>query len=182
LEVYQVIQKHIRLFMVIAVMLVVFFVTSNGVEAQSVFAPEALAISVGAFNFDLSGTGTTPSLAVTADWAVTDHLLIEGGSVFAWPDQRIGRTTYIIPEAQLQYRWQLGRFMPFVGGGAGAALDFRDRLIGGTQTDLALSTGGGLRARLTESLGIRGEFRLRGLGRDFSGSASELRAGVFWSF
>jgi opacity protein-like surface antigen len=107
---------------------------------------------------------------------------VEGGALFERPEQRFGRTTYVIPEAQIQYRWRLGRVSPFVGGGVGAALDFRNDIFGGTQADLALSTGGGLRAKLTETLGVGGEFRLRGLGRDFSGSAAEIRGGLFWTF
>jgi hypothetical protein len=177
-----VMKNQVRQFMLIAILVAVFFATAAGAKAQSAFVPEAVSISGGIFNFDLSGTGTTPSLAVTADWPVTARLLIEGGATFARPDQQIGRTTYIIPEAQLQYRWQLGRLMPFVGGGVGAGIDVRNKLLGGTQVDLALSTGGGLRAKITESFGIRGDARLRGFGRSFSGSAAELRAGLFWTF
>lgn len=176
------IQVQIRYLLVIALVVAVLVATPSGAEAQSAFVPEAVAVSNGAFNFDLSGTGTTPSVGVSADWPLTNNVLIEGGIVVARPQQQFGRTTYIIPEAQLQYRWQLGRFMPFVGGGVGAGIDFRNELFGGTRTDLALSTTGGLRAKINDSLGVRGEFRLRGFGRDFSGSGAEIRGGLFWNF
>jgi hypothetical protein len=37
------------------------------VQAQSPFVPQAIAIGGSAFSFDLSGVGTTPAFAVTAD-------------------------------------------------------------------------------------------------------------------
>jgi hypothetical protein len=168
--------------LMIVVSIVVCGAGASTAAAQSRFAPEAVTISNSAFNYDLSGVGTTPSVSLTLDWPLTKNVVLEGGAVFARPQQRFGRTTYIIPESQVQYRWHLGRFSPFVGGGVGAALDFRHELLGGTQAKLALSTGGGLRAKLSKALGIGGELRLRGIGRDFGGSVAEIRSGLFWTF
>jgi len=80
------------------------------------------------------------------------------------------------------YQWSRGKWAPFVGGGIGAAIDIGDRFFGGTRTDVAFNTGGGLRINLTDSFGIRGEARLRGLDTSFSGSTAEVRGGVFWRF
>jgi hypothetical protein len=160
------------------------FAMAGHAQAKNAFVPNAIAVSGSAFSFDLSGVGTTPAFAVTADWPLTNHLLVEGGATFAWPNQQglLGRTTYFIPEAQLQYSWQFGRFMPFAGGGIGAGIDFRDELFGGAKVDLALSTGGGARIAITDTFGVRGELRLRGLGRDFGASTGEFRGGLFWRF
>jgi opacity protein-like surface antigen len=165
-----------RLF--ITILGILFFATIP-VHAQS----RSVAVQTGLFNFDLSGTGTSPAVAVSADWAATRHILLEGAMTFAFPNQQFSdRTTLLIPEALVQYQWRLGKFSPFVAGGIGAAIDKRDEIFGGTQTHLALSTGGGVRMNLTESMGLRGDFRLRGFGSHFSGSAAELRGGVFWRF
>jgi hypothetical protein len=143
----------------------------------------SVAVQAGVFNFDLSGTGNSPLLAVSADWTATQHVLIEGAVTFAFPDQQFGdRTTFVIPEGLVQYQWVRGKFAPFVGGGIGAGIDFRDNAFGGTQTDLAISGGGGFRLNLSDSMGIRVDGRLRGFGTRFSGSAAELRGGVFWRF
>jgi hypothetical protein len=82
----------------------------------------------------------------------------------------------------IHYQWPERKVAPFVGGGIGAAIDVRDRRLGGVETDLALAGGAGLRINLTELLGLRAEFRLRGFGPNFSGSAAEVRGGVFWRF
>jgi hypothetical protein len=143
----------------------------------------SIAVQTGILNFDLSGTGNSPSLAVSADWAATRHVLIESAMTFAFPNQQFGdRTKFLIPEALVQYQWSRARFSPFIAAGVGAAIDVRDEIFGGTQTKLALSTGGGVRLNLNDSMGIRGDFRLRGFGSNFSGSAAELRGGIFWRF
>jgi hypothetical protein len=64
----------------------------------------------------------------------------------------------------------------------GAAIDVREPVFGGTRTDLALSAGGGVRIHVTDAVGFRGEARLRGFDTGFSGSAAELRGGIFWRF
>ena len=144
---------------------------------------QSIAVSSGVLNYDLSGTGNTASIAVTVDRAIIGNWLAEGGLTYARPTQQFrDRTNFFLPEAQVQYQFPIGRFAPFVGGGAGAAIDIRDELFGGTRTDLALSAGGGVRATLTETLGLRGDFRLRGIGSHFSGSVAELRGGIYWKF
>jgi hypothetical protein len=152
-------------------------------RAQSVLAPGGISVSSGVFNYDLSGTGNTPAIAVAADWRLIGNWLLEAGLTAARPVQQFGdRTVFIIPEVQVQHEWTLGRLSPFAGGGIGAGIDFRDELFGGARTDLALSAGGGLRAALTDAMGLRGEFLLRGFGRDFSATAAEIRGGVYWRF
>jgi hypothetical protein len=143
----------------------------------------SIAVQTGVFNFDLSGTGNSPSVALSADWAGTRHLVLEAATTVAFPEQQFGdRTRFVIPEGLVQYQWTLGKFAPYVSGGVGAAIDVRDEIFGGTRTDLALSTGGGVRMNLSDSMGVRGDVRLRGFGTHFSSSAAELRGGLFWRF
>jgi hypothetical protein len=143
----------------------------------------SFAISTGVFNFDLSGTGNSPLLAFSADCPIRRNILFEGGITFAFPEQQFGdRTKFVIPEAMVQYQWTRGRWAPFAGGGIGLGIDLRDEIFGGTKTNLALSGGGGVRVSLTDAVGVRGEMRLRGFDTDFSGSAAELRGGIFWRF
>ncbi len=109
--------------------------------------------------------------------------MIEGAVTAGFPDQQFGdRTTFVIPEGLVQYQWVRGKFAPFIGGGIGAGIGFRDETFGGAQWDLAISGGGGLRVNLNDSVGIRADGRLRGFGTHFSGSAAELRGGLFWRF
>ena len=143
----------------------------------------AVSISGGAFSYDLSGTGTAPMLAVRAELPLTRFALVEGGLTAARPDQQFGaRTTFLAPEAQLQLQLPVagGRVAPYVGAGAGAAFDLRRDRFGGTQVDLTVSGAGGLRAWLTEQVGLRAELRVRGVGRGFTGSAAEWTLGASW--
>src|SRR5688572_19596996 len=73
----------------------------------------SLAVQTGVFNFDLSGTGNSPSVAVSADWAAMQHVLLEAAMTITFPDQQFGdRTTFVIPEALIQYQWTRGKFAP----------------------------------------------------------------------
>jgi hypothetical protein len=141
----------------------------------------AISLSYGLFQYDLSGTGDARILAVRAERPLATFALLEGGVAFARPAQQFGdTTTYVITEAQLQGQWPLGRVAPYLGGGIGLAMDFRQEIHGGMQTDVTLSAAGGLRAWITERLGARAELRLRGVGWRFTGSAAEWTLGAAW--
>jgi hypothetical protein len=152
-------------------------------DAQSAFRPQMITVSGGLFNYDLSGTGNTAAVSVAADWALIGNWSAGPALTVARPQQQFSdRTTFLLPEAEFKYEFGSGRISPFAGGGVGAAIDVRNDQFGGTRTDLALSAGGGLRAALSESFGVRGEFRLRTFGSNFSGSAAEVRGGMYWRF
>jgi opacity protein-like surface antigen len=68
-----------------------------------------------------------------------------------------------------------GRVAPYAGGGIGLGRQSRDFV---SVTDLALSAAGGARVDLTQRVAATGEFRLRGLGRDFSATTAEWMAGL----
>jgi hypothetical protein len=129
-------------------------------------------------DYDLSGVGNAPGLTVRATRDLSSNVSLEFGGSFARPDQQfVGRSTLFMPEAQLRYRWNVGRVSPHVGGGLGAAMvksPFH------TDWDPTLSVAAGTSVRLTERLSAVGELRVRGHEWRFTGTTSELAAGLAW--
>ena len=145
-------------------------------SAQEFAAQHSVGVTAGAANFDLSGTGTTLGIGVRAVRALTPHVAIETGVLFARPDLQGGRATLVLPEAHLQYHWRFGNVAPYAGGGLGFARQSREGSA--SATNLALSAAGGARAYVSERVAVLGEFRLRGIERDFSGTIAELTGGI----
>jgi hypothetical protein len=143
-------------------------------------ARPSVSASAGVSQYDLSGTGTAPMGALRADYPLDHVLLVEGGVSVARPDQQFGQTTtFVVPEVGLQLQLPR-RLAPYLGIGAGAAIDFRGDASGGTQSDPTVSGAAGLRAWLTDQVGLRGELRVRGIGTGFEGAAAEWTFGVSW--
>ena len=143
----------------------------------------AVSLAAGAFQFDLSGTGTAPMVAARAEWPLSRFFLAEGGLVVARPKQQFGgTTTFFVPEAQLQAQLPLagGRVAPYLGVGAGYAIDRRTSAFGGTRSDPTFSAATGARYWVTDQLGLRAELRVRGVGSGFGGSAAEWTLGTAW--
>src|SRR5688572_20963584 len=77
-----------------------------------------LKVSLARVDYDLSGTGSAAGLTVRTTRDLTPSVRLEFGGVFAKPEQQlVGTSTLFLPEAQLQYRWNVGRLAPYVGGG-----------------------------------------------------------------
>ena len=149
---------------------------ATALSAQEMAARHTLTTLAGPVNFDLSGTGTTTGFAFRGTRALTSHLAIEAGFLFARPKLQDGeRASLFVPEAHLQYYWRAGRVAPYAGGGIGLGRQSRDFV---SVTDLALSAAGGARVDLTQRVAATGEFRLRGLGREFSATTAEWMAGL----
>lgn len=127
--------------------------------------------------YDLSGVGNTPGLALRASRDVSNHVALELRGLFAKPDQQSGPSTFVVPEVQVQYRWRVARITPYVGAGGGLALvksPFR------TDWDSTVSVAAGTGVRLTDRVGMLGELRLRGIERRFTGSTAEWSLGMTW--
>lgn len=138
-----------------------------------------LAVSAVRLDFDLSGVGNAPGLAVRATRHLSANVSLEFGGLFTKPNQQFGPSTLFMPEAQLRYRWNAGRVSPHVGGGLGAAMvtsPFH------TNWDPTMSVAAGTSVRLTDHLSAVGEFRLRGHEWRFTGTTTELAAGLAWRF
>jgi hypothetical protein len=142
----------------------------------------SIAVGAGVSQFDLSGTGTAPVFTARVDYPLGRVLLAEGGVAVARPDQQFGdTTTFVVPEVGVQIQLPR-RVAPYLGVGVGAALDFRRERDGGTVSDPTFSGAAGVRAWLTERVGLRGELRVRGIGTRFTGSAAEWTGGAALRF
>ncbi|HKH92076.1 MAG TPA: hypothetical protein VKA54_09740 [Gemmatimonadaceae bacterium] len=73
-----------------------------------------------------------------------------------------------------------GRVAPYLGVGAGYAIDRRTSTYGGTRSDPTFSAATGVRYWVTDQLGLRGELRVRGVGTGFGGSAADWTLGTAW--
>jgi hypothetical protein len=94
--------------------------------------------------------------------------------------EQSGDDTCLIPEVQLQVQVPR-RIAPYLGVGAGAirrvAVDGTDR------SELTTTAAAGVRFwDLVDRGVLRAKLRLRGIGREFTGSAFEITGGVGWSF
>ena len=136
-----------------------------------------ITVSGARIDYDLSGTGKAPGLAVRTTRALTSNISLEFGGIFAKPAQQFGPSTVFMPEAQLRYTWNAGRVSPYVGGGLGAAMvksDFH------TDWDPTYAVASGATVWLTNRLGATGEFRLRVHEWRGVGTTSELSGGLTW--
>jgi hypothetical protein len=180
--------SHHRLTWLVATLLVVGAPAASHAQATR----PAVSVSAGAFQYDLSGTGTSPMLAVRAELPLSRFFLVEGGVAAARPLQqfaftsttclRCTRTTFVAPELQLQVQAPLGggRVAPYLGLGGGAALDLRGAAYGGNYNTYTASGATGLRYWLSDNFGLRGELRVRGIGKTFGGSTAEWTLGTSW--
>jgi len=131
-------------------------------------------------DYDLSGVGNAPGLTVRATRDLFSNVSLEFGGSFAKLEQQfVGRSTLFMPEAQLRYRWNVGRVSPHVGGGLGAAMT---KSPFHTNWDPTLSVAAGTSVRLTDRLSAVGELRVRGHEWRFTGSTAEISAGLVWRF
>ena len=143
--------------------------------------PRHVSINTGLFQFDLSEDGYAPMLALRGASPISQVLLLELAFLAARPEQQFGqRSTFLVPEAQVQLVLPFERFVPYMGLGAGAAFDLQDSDLGGTQTDFTISGSLGAKFWLNDGMGIQGEFRARGVDVDFTGSSSEYTLGLIW--
>ena len=146
-----------------------------------------LAVTAGRVDFDLSGTGHAPGFAVRTARSLSRNVRLELRALYAKhcgdPASdacglgQPGRFSLFMPEAQLQYQWNVGRVAPYVGGGLGLA---RTKSPMRAEWDPTLSAAVGTAVYLTDRLGITGEFRLRGHETRFTGTTSEVTGGLVW--
>jgi len=159
--------------------LLVFILVISGSTASSALAQDRpwgdLTVSGVGMNYDLSGVGNAPGLAVRAGHDLSPHVVLEVRGLFAQPQQQFGASTLVVPEAQLQYRWNVARLSPFVGAGGGAAMV---KSSFDTEWDPTFSFSAGTGIRLTEQLGLLGEVRLRGVEWGFTGTIAEWAMGL----
>lgn len=155
-----------------------FAILPDTVRAQEEPPPRNVSAALGLFQFDIVGDGVTPMIALRGGMPIGAVLFLEGNLTAARPGQTFGTSTILIPEAQLQIHLPFGgSFVPYLGLGAGLALDLRP---GGADngTDLTISGGLGIRWWLTEQIGVVSEFRARGMGTDFGATSADYTIGL----
>ena len=166
----------------IVVVTVLILTGVNAASAQEIAAARnSISASTGSMNFDLSGTGNTWNVAVRATRALTSHVALEFGGLFARPDLQGGTGTVILPEVQLQYHWRVNKVAPYAGGGVGFIHQRRGDFIGSTN-NVALGAAGGARFYFNDRVSALGEFRIHTIERDFAGTTAEIMGGVSYAF
>lgn len=150
-------------------------------EAQPDRRPSA-SLTAGLTQFDLSGTGTRSFVAVRAQLPVLRHFIAEPGIGFmsyrlhGLPGRH--RVSVWLPEVQLQAELPLGGVRPYLGAGAGLALQ---RVSGESVTDATLSVAGGARVGLSAGWSAGGELRIRAID-PFHGTTADWGLSVIRSF
>ncbi|HEX9937753.1 MAG TPA: outer membrane beta-barrel protein [Longimicrobium sp.] len=167
-------QNLFRMFAAAAVLTV----AASAAQAQAT-GGTGVSFSGGTMNYDLSGTGNTPALALRADFPLASVFRLEAGVVAARPDQQFGDDpTFIIPEVQLQAQLPLGRVAPYVGAGIGMTRQFESEV--GSNSDVAFSAGAGARVALAQRLAGIVDGRVHAIGSGFTGTTAELSVGLRW--
>jgi hypothetical protein len=154
----------------------------GGLRAQEI-PPPAVAVMLGVAQYDLSGTGTEGFVALRVDLPMSDYLYAEPNfGYMSYRSQGGDVVRHLTAEVQLQGSFPFGRWRPYLGGGAGGFFDLRKQRAGAELVRPTVSGAGGVRVALPADLGARGELRVRGIGKSFSGTAAEWSAGLSWSF
>jgi hypothetical protein len=168
---------------------ILFLIPAISLNAQMP-APE-ISASVGAMQFDASGTGTAPVIALRAAVPlVGSWLLGEGNLSYASLDEQFSDvgTRIGVAEGQLQFQLPFARVRPYLGAGAGW-LHYFNNAAGRAATSPTYSAAAGLRIGLSPRLSARAELRLRGwdyhsdqTGSNFGSSAAEWTGGLAYTF
>jgi hypothetical protein len=164
-------------------------VSAISLEAQ-LSKPE-VSVSVGAMQFDASGTGTVPVIALRAAVPlVGSWLLGEGNFSYASLNEQFSNvgTRIGVAEGQMQFQLPLARVRPYLGVGAGW-LHYFSNAGGRATTSPTYSAAAGLRVGLSPRFTARAELRLRGwdyhsvpTGSGFGNSAAEWTGGLAYTF
>ena len=173
--------RKLSLFVVVTVLILT---GVNAASAQEIAAARnTISASTGSMNFDLSGTGNTWNVAVRGTRALTSHVALEFGGLFARPDLQGGVGTLVLPEVQLQYHWRVNKVAPYAGGGVGF-IHQRQEFLGTTisRNNFALGAVGGARFYFNDRVAAVGEFRIHTIERDFTGTTAEIMGGVSYAF
>ena len=164
-------------------------VAALSLEAQT-SKPE-ISASVGAMQFDASGTGTAPVIALRAAVPLTGSwLLAEGNLSYASLNEQFSDagTRIGVAEGQVQFQLPLARVRPYLGVGAGW-LHYFNNAAGRAATSPTYSAAAGLRVGLSPRIAARTELRLRAwdyhrdqAGSSIGASGAEWTGGLAYTF
>jgi len=119
-----------------------------------------LGLGGGYSSYDLSGTGSTFVISARLDHRLLSAIVTEVAVTYFQYDPQLssGQTDRLLfPELSLQAQLPLGPVYPYIGGGIG----FAQVLSGPESRVLTLHAATGLRVRIGDRWGIRGELRPR---------------------
>ena len=149
-----------------------FCLTAPGTSAAQ---SRALAVVGGAWEYDLSGTGTSGFGGLRLELPIRRFLLIEPGLTYAhYSSQFDLGVSYLLPEIQAQIQIPGTWIRPFLGGGIGLSYAWAG---GASATDLSLSGSAGVRVRLAEMWSARAELRARSID-PFHNTIAEWTLGI----
>ncbi len=141
--------------------------------------PSAITLIGGASQYDLSGTGTAPFVAVRYERLVTRALVLEGGVEYLTYSPQFGdRRHHVFPEVMIQLQVPGGSLRPYVGAGAGLSFGtgaFRSLV------DLTLAGAGGFRIITSSAWSMRAELRVRSVD-PWTGVTADWGFGIARSF
>lgn len=164
-----------RSFLAITIVFLILF-GSRVAPAQS--ARTDYSASVGASPYDLSGTGTASVFGLAMDTELAPFLLVESGiRFFSYKSQFSDRISYLLPEFSIKFLPLKKALTPYLAVGGGIAASVQ----GPGETNLALHTALGLRARLHAGVFLQTEARLRSID-PWTGSTLDLTFGIGRSF
>lgn len=135
----------------------------------------ALALVGGAWQYDLSGTGTSAFGGLRLELPVGRVFVVEPGLTYAhYSSQFQTGVSYLLPEVQAQVQVP-GRWVrPFLGGGVGLSHAWSG---GGSADDLTLTGSVGTRVRVTDLWSARAELRVRSID-PFHATVAEWTLGI----
>jgi hypothetical protein len=167
-------RKHIRS---VAMAVAAIALTGAGARAQAL-GGTGVTLAAGVMNYDLSGTGNTPVIALRVDRPISPVFRVEGAITGAKPDQQFGGAPlFLIPEVQLQAELPLHGLAPYLGVGLG--LSYRASSDGvPSRTEVAFSGGAGTRVSVSSTLAAVLDGRVHALGSNFAGTTAELSLGL----
>jgi hypothetical protein len=163
-------------------------ISAASLEAQMP-KPE-ISASVGAMQFDASGTGTAPVFALRAAVPIVGSwLLWEGNLSYASLNEQFSDvgTRIGVADSQLQVQLPFARVRPYLGLGAGWLHYFNNAPPRATPP--TYSAAAGLRVGLSPRIAARAELRLRGwnpysqsTSSGFGNTAAEWTGGLAYTF
>lgn len=138
-----------------------------------------VALLAGLSEYDIGRRGRTAIYALRADVPVYPTILMEAGFAYARPGILTANHLYL-PEAQVQLQGTWDRYSPYVGLGAGAAVEVPAGSFAGVdaQVSFAPSFSTGVRVALATGAGLRLEGRIHGIGADFAGTIGAVTGGI----
>lgn len=139
-----------------------------------------LSVMGGGSSYDMSRTGTSPFGAVRVDIPYVKIVYEASLGVFEARESIGGKSTYLVPEAQVQWQLAPNRIRPYIGLGGGYIGN-----VSGPADNWWSATGSasvGVRVNVpSTSVGFRGEVRFRGFGGGVDGGKSvEYSLGLRW--